>query len=201
MLYLIVIVGATLLVGLLNFAFGGVYGAEELGYQLFAAVFATGAVFAIDGILALAIRRLLPKTLFGPDNPLFAVSDKERRFYRKLRIHAWKDKVPEWGGFTGFHKDKLAHTDDSVYLGRFLLESNYGVVIHLVTAFWGYAILLLPFSGRLSVGLPIAVVNMLLNFLPTMILRFNTPPLRRLYERSLRKKNKAEAKQAPDVAS
>ena len=36
-------------------------------------------------------------------------------------------------------------------------------------------------------ALPIALVNFVLNLMPTAILRANTPALRRLYERSLRK--------------
>jgi len=41
----------------------------------------------------------------------------------------------------------------------------------------------------LTVALPVAIVNLFLNILPTLVLRYNTPKLKNLYER-LRKKNK-----------
>jgi hypothetical protein len=46
-------------------------------------------------------------------------------------------------------------------------------------------IMLLPFMDPISVALPIAAVNFVLSILPTMILRFNTPALRRIYRRNL----------------
>lgn len=191
MFYLIVIVLANLLIVALNFAFGGDFSALALGRLIFSSLLATAAAFAIDGVLALLIRRLLPEKLFPPDSRLFHVSEGERRLWRKLGINSWKNKVPEWGGFTGFHKDRLGDVHSSAYLARFLSESHYGVAIHLVSALLGYAILFLPYAGTLSIGLPVAIVNMILNLLPTMILRFNTPPLLRLYKRSLSKESQA----------
>jgi len=44
----------------------------------------------------------------------------------------------------------------------------------------------------LSMALPIAAVNFILSILPTMILRFNTPPLRRIYKRNLKRENNGE---------
>jgi len=83
----------------------------------------------------------------------------------------------------------LQSPDNSAYLGRFLLESNYGVAGHVAGALLGYLILFLPFLRPLSMALPIAVINMILSILPTMILRFNTPALRRLYRRNLEHEN------------
>ena len=117
----------------------------------------------------------------------FSVSEKERNFYRKTKINSWKKYVPELGCFTGFHKDKMREPGDSAYIGRFLLESNYGVLGHVLGAVFGFIIMLLPFLRPLSVALPIAIVNFILSMLPTMILRFNTPPLRRIYRRNLAK--------------
>ncbi len=186
MFYLITAGSSVLLVTLLNFLLGESHALSALGTLFFASLFGAGAAFAIDGILAFLIRRL-PERFFSPESPLFSVSGAERRFYRRIGINGWKDKVPEWGGLTGFHKNHLASPRDSRYLARFLLESNYGVAIHAACALGGFLILLLPFSGKLSVGLPIACVNLVLNLLPAMILRFNTPPLRHLYRRSLEK--------------
>ena len=142
----------------------------------------TAAVIAIDGVTAFLIRRL-PEGWFSADRELFSVSDGERRLYAKLGVKKWKSKVPELGGFSGFHKDKLQSASNVAYLARFLLESNYGVVIHLANAACGFAIAFLPFCRQPSIWIPIFLVNFVLSLLPIAILRYNTPGLRRLYIR------------------
>lgn len=140
-------------------------------------------VFAIDGLSAFVIRRL-PERWFAPEASAFSVPKWEKNLYRRTGIARWKKHVPEWGCFTGFHKDRLREPSDSAYLGRFLLESNYGVAGHVAGALFGFLILLLPFFGPVSVSLPVAAVNAILSLLPTMILRYNTPALRSLYRRT-----------------
>lgn len=189
MLYLTVILVANLLIALLNslFAFSALRYFGALGMTLLYTV----AVIAVDGVFAFLIRRL-PERWFRPENPSFAVSPRERRIYSALGIKRWKDLIPELGVFTGFHKDRLESTSDTAYLCRFLLESNYGVLIHLANAVSGFLILLLPFASRVCIALPVACVNFVLSILPVMILRYHTPVLLRLYRRSLRKDAKVK---------
>lgn len=184
MFYLLTISISALLIALGNILLDGTYLFSAFGTHLLFTVFGIAAVFAVDGVMAFLIRRL-PERWFLPEAGIFSVGKKEKNFYRKTKINAWKKHVPEWGCFTGFHKDKMQSTTDSAYIGRFLLESNYGVAGHIAGAVLGYLIMLLPFLRPLSVALPIAFVNMILNLLPTMILRFNTPSLRKLYQRAL----------------
>lgn len=191
MLYLIVVGGTLFLVPFVNFLFEEQYVLSGFLSLLWASVFAAASVFVIDALFALVIRRL-PKRFFRPESKLFQVGRRERGFYRRIGINRWKNRVPEWGMLTNFRKNRLVSPRDSAYLARFLIESNYGVAIHLVIGLLGFLILAFPFPGKLSVGLPIALVNLFLNLLPTMILRFNTPPLCRLYRRSLQKAGRAE---------
>ena len=201
MFYLTVISAATLLIALGNFLGDGVYLGSAFGLQLLFVVLGVASVFAIDGLLAFVIRRL-PERWFLPEARLFSVEAWETKLYRRSGINAWKRYVPEWGCFTGFHKDKMRAPTDSAYLGRFLLESNYGVAGHVAGAVFGYLILLLPFLRPWSVALPVAVINMILSLLPTVILRYNTPPLRRLYRRSLqREAREREAVRAESMGS
>lgn len=188
MFYLTVILLTFLAVAGGNFAAGSL-SLSSLGFCLLHAFLAIAAVIAIDGISAFLIRRL-PQKWFAPLSPLYRVGDREIKLLRRLGVSAWKDHVPELGGFTSFHKNRLASTGDPAYLERFLLESNYGVAIHFFNAILGFALLALPFWGRLSVSLPVAIVNFILSLLPIMILRFHTPTLRRLYRRALRKQEK-----------
>lgn len=144
--------------------------------------FGIAAVILWDGLWAFLIRRM-PEKCFAPLKKGFSVSAKEIGLYRFLQIKKWKRFVPELGGFTGFHKDKLCDPHDPEYLSRYLLEANYGVAIHLVNALLGFAILFLPFL-TLPLGVPIVIVNGILSLMPAMILRSNTPALRRLLLRA-----------------
>lgn len=191
MFYIITIVGAALLVALGNFAANGIYTFADFGSMLLATLLGVVAVIAIDGILAFIVRRM-PERFFAPEARLFAVSKGERKLYRRLKINSWKKYVPELGCFTGFHKDRMLDPKSSAYVGRFLLESNYGVLGHVLGAVLGFLIMLLPFLRPLAMGLPIAVVNFILSMLPTMILRFNTPALRRIYRANLARETACE---------
>lgn len=195
MLYLFSVVGGALIIALANFFAEGVYVFSAFAEILLFTVLGVVAVVVIDGLFAFLIRRM-PERMFKPEAKLFSVGRREKNFYRRIKINWWKRFVPEWGCFTGFHKDKMKSHSDKEYLGRFLLESNYGVAGHVVGALLGFLIMLLPFLKPLSVALPIAVINMILNLLPTMILRANTPALRRLYRRSVeREERKIKASQ------
>ena len=189
MFYIITIAAAAVSTILLNFFLGDVLTPSAFGMLTLKTVVGIIAVFAIDGLLAFIIRRL-PEKWFAPEAKAFTVGKKERNFYRKTRINSWKKYGPEWGCFTGFHKDKMREPNDSAYIGRFLLESNYGVAGHVAGAVFGFLILLIPFLPTLTVALPVAAVNFVLSMLPTAILRFNTPALRGLYRRNIEKENK-----------
>ena len=56
-------------------------------------------------------------------------------------------------------------------------------MINLVNAFSGYLLVLFPWCGGLGIALPVAAVNMVLNLLPTALLRYNTLPLWHLYKK------------------
>jgi len=184
--YVIVITAATLLTALFNTVFSPPVSADSAMHFLFCSVAGVIAVIAVDGILAFFIRKL-PEKWFSPESRVFTVSKKEGRFYRKLKINSWKKKVPELGCFTGFHKDKLQSTSDKEYLARFLLESNYGVAIHVANALFGFLIMFFPFSSSPGIYIPIAAVNAVLSILPVAILRSNTPALLLLYNRKTTK--------------
>lgn len=184
MFYLIVILTADVLILLGNALLSDAgWGASALWTAAY-----TVGVIAIDGLLAWIIRWFpLPKAWFAPEARLFHTPGWERRLYRRLGLRKWKHLVPELGGFTDFHKDKLRSTSDADYLCRFVTENNYGTVIHLSNAVGGFALLAIPIASRIGIALPVALINMVLSILPYMILRYNTPPLYRLYRAALKK--------------
>lgn len=154
--------------------------ALDISLSVFVGVF---SVIAVDGIFAVLIRRVIPARLFSADRGCFRVSKKEHEIYRTLRVKQWKDRVPELGCFTGFSKSNLKSIGNKEYLARFLLESNYGVVIHLTNATLGFLIAAVPLCSAPAVWIPIFCVNFLLSILPVAILRYTSYTLQRLYLR------------------
>lgn len=137
-------------------------------------VLATVLVILVDGITA-GLMRLLPKKVAKHDAKIYTVSVKEKQFYEKLHIRDWKEKVPEIGHFTGFRKNKIADPKSIEYVERFLMEACYGELGHFLSLFTGFLILLFqPLSLLwLSVSIPVAAVNFILNVPFVMILRYN----------------------------
>lgn len=188
MFYIFIIVSAMALITLINSLLLADPSLSQVANLALSTLLGTISVIAWDGIVALLIRRLpFPARWFAADSKSFFVGKRERSFYRKVGINVWKDYVPELGCFTGFHKSEFSSPNDPAYLARFLMESNYGVVIHLANALLGYLIVLLPWCSSPTIAYPIALVNMILSLLPVAVLRFNTAPLRNIYLRSLQK--------------
>ena len=184
MLYLIIIFVSIIVTAVANVLSALPTTPEKVGAAFFATILGALAVFIIDAISALAIRRLTPKKLYLPSKKIFKVGKTERNFYRAIKIKAWKDHVPELGGFTSFHKDKLESNSNADYLERFIIEANYGVVIHLVNAILGFLILFIPFCSSPAIWIPIFAVNFVLSILPVFILRYTLYTLQNLYSRA-----------------
>ena len=68
------------------------------------------------------------------------------------------------------------------------MECNKGMLTHRLSYPIGFLPMVL-FSdvGAFSIALPVAVTNLVLNILPTIALRYNTPKLRLVLERMRRK--------------
>ena len=152
-------------------------------YVIISTVWCAALQFALDGIVALTVR-LTPDRWYRADSPLFEVSDRQRRLYQRLGVRKWKDKVWELGGIGGFSKRSLEHPDDPAYIEKYIIECNRGTVTHRLSYPIGFlAMLTLRGSCALTVALPVAVVNLYLNILPTIVLRYNLPMLKRMLRR------------------
>ncbi len=164
---------------------------EVVSYTALAAI----AVMFVDGITA-AICRALPAKIANPEKQIFHVSQKEKKFYEKLKIRKWKDKVPEIGQFTGFRKNKLGDPKSLEYLDRFLLESAYGEIGHIVSCLTSFLILLLFPAYKLwfAVAVPVAFVSVVMNIPSFMILRYNSYKLRVLRDSTAKKLAREQAK-------
>ena len=142
----------------------------------------------IDTFFAIFVG-ILPKRWFGVKNKFFNVPKKEQKFYEQLHIRKWKDYVWELGGLGGFSKRKIKNPKDPNYFEKFIIESNRGVTEHLLGMIFGFSIVLVYPEYMWTVGVPIAIANMILNIFPTMILRYNSPKLKTVHAGLLKRQN------------
>ena len=186
-LYLLTIGIAGAVISAINIAFG----TASWYYIVIAVIWCAVLQVAFDGSIALIINKMSDKH-FPIDHPFYRVSKKERKLYKKLKVRLWKDKVWELGWLGGFSKKKVREPNNPQYIERFIIECHKGVLTHRLSYPVGFlAMLTLPNLCALTVALPVAVVNLFLNILPTLALRYNTPTLITVLER-LRKKEKVK---------
>ena len=181
-LYLGVIGIAMLVISIINILLG----TATWYYIIIAVIWCTALQFALDGIIAITINKM-PDRWFGVNNRLSHVTQKEKAFYKKLKVRLWKDKIWELGGLGGFSKKKLKEPDNPKYIEKFIIECNKGVLTHRLSYPIGFLVML-TLSGDciFTIALPVAVVNLFLNVLPTMALRYNTPMLKAILSRKER---------------
>ena len=178
-LYLSTIGIAMLVISAVNLLIG----AAPWYYVVISVVWCTALQFAFDGTIAFLINKM-PNRWFGADNILYSVSDFEKKLYKKLRVKFWKDKVWELGGIGGFSKKHCKEPSNPEYIERFIIECNKGVLTHRLSYPAGFlAMLTLTGLPVLTVALPVAIVNLYLNILPTLALRYNTPKLQAILKR------------------
>ncbi len=155
-----------------------------LAYGVFA------ALFLIDTAAALAVRYLTPRKLLDPALRVFRVSEREVRFYRRLRIRRWVHLVPEMGQLAHFKKDRL-YDNSPAYLARFLSETVYAEVMHvwsiLLSPLPIFLTFLLAGEPYLFCTLPLCLVNVLLQLPPVFIQRYNRPLFARYLARQTRR--------------
>ncbi len=160
-------------------------------YIILAVIWCTALQFGLDGSIAILINKM-PDKWFGVDNRLYHVTQAEQKLYKKLKVRLWKDKVWELGGLGGFSKKHFKDASDPMYIEKFIIECNKGVLTHRLSYPVGFlAMLTLPNICALTIALPIAIVNVFLNILPTLALRYNTPKLQFILKK-MQQKNKAK---------
>ena len=184
-LYLGVIGIAMLVISIINILLG----TATWYYIIIAVIWCTALQFALDGLIAIAINKM-PDRWFGVNNRLYHVTQKEKNLYKKLKVRLWKDKIWELGGLGGFSKKKLKEPDNPKYIEKFIIECNKGVLTHRLSYPIGFLVML-TLSGDciFTIALPVAVVNLFLNVLPMMALRYNTPMLKAILTRMERKQS------------
>lgn len=187
-LYLSVISVAMLLISIENIIFN----TAPWSHVVILVVLCTALQFALDGLVAIVVK-IMPDRLFSVENSLYNVSEAEKNLYKKLKVRKWKDKVWELGGLGGFSKKNLANPNSPEYIEKFIVECNKGVLTHRVSYPVGFLpMLFIPNMCAFTIALPVAVVNLFLNVLPTLALRYNTPKLHVMLTRMNKKYIKSD---------
>ncbi len=174
-----IIIGTALILGINALALSDI---SILVILLFT-ILAVAEAFAIDAIVALAVRYIVPEKHYNPMSKRFKVFRREKKLYTKLGIRKWKDKIPETGGMlVGFQKKQVTDLHDNKYLYKFMQETCYAEVMHIWSAPLGFAVIALcPAPLKLGIALPVAIVNAILQILPVAVQRFIRPQLLRVY--------------------
>ncbi len=183
MLYWGLVLICLVLIAALNCFFIAPINEWSVLFVIIATVLSVVAVIIIDGIFASVARWLLPKKWFKAENTRFSANKKKCRFYEKIGIKKWKDLVPELGHLTGFRKNKIEDPTNNEYVDRYIEEANYGVCGHTLGMVFGFLLAFFEFAYRgyfLTIGLPVAIVNVFFNFLSYAILRYNLSKLHTL---------------------
>ena len=190
LLYGIIILVSIALVTTLN-AFFNPIGLPWYHY-LIATLIYTVVVIILDGVVA-GIYREIKKKCIKHDNRFYLASQKEQLFYRRIGVQKWKDHIPELGQFTGFHKSSVINPRDNTYIKRYIMEICYGIAGHFWSMPLSFLIIFIDWrmwSGAsnlwITIAIPVAVVSVVLNFLPYVVLRYNLPKLKNLYAINLR---------------
>ena len=145
----------------------------------------------IDAVCALFVRYCLPKKVFNPFLKVYNVGKKERKFYERIGIRKWKDRIPEAGQlFANFAKTEIADMNNNEYVYKFMSETIYAELMHWLSMIFSFLIIFIDLSISLYVALPLVIGNMILNLMPVLVQRYNRPKLMVLYQRNERMKNK-----------
>ena len=182
-LYMSVIVTAVIILILFNSLIAtSIFGTGA--WHMIESVFNTFLFVVILNFITPVVVLLLPRKWFGVNNKLFTVSNKERKFYEKIHIRKWKDKVWELGGMAGgFSKSKVADPHSKEYIQTFIIESHKGLLDHFLRICFGFFDIILYPRYVWTVGVPVALVNVALNSMSSMVLRYNLPKLKIAYAR------------------
>lgn len=140
--------------------------------------------FALTGVLALLLGRILPKSRLHPEGLLFRSRpfEQDGKLYEKLNIKQWQNRLPDMSRILPFlMPPKKLSGDYKQRLPMMIEETCVAELIHVLVCISGlYSLQLWPGTGGVSVYLIYVVV---FNLPYIMIQRYNRPRLMKLYRK------------------
>lgn len=135
---------------------------------------------AFIGLVSLPIGAMLPRELFHSNRFPFRMMkwEREGQAYEKLRIRAWKDKVPDASKVVRFLvRKKLAPAVQADQVERLVQETCVAELTHMILIMLGLRCILI---AKNAAGLLISALWSLANLVFVVIQRYNRPVLARL---------------------
>ncbi|NCB48803.1 MAG: hypothetical protein EOM55_04235 [Clostridia bacterium] len=152
--------------------------------------------FLIDALCAFMIRQI-PERKINEKSRFFKVRKWEKKLFSFLKVKKWKDNIPELGGLLKyFDKSFVQEKAESKYMMKFIKETCYAEIMHVISLFLAPIVLIvLPRNFLLTIVLPVMIVNILLQIPPILVQRLNRPKLEFAYKRLKRTEEMAENKE------
>ena len=141
------------------------------------------AYIAAAGVASHFIGEALPRGVFNPSRFPFAPHGWERngRFYQSLKVHVWKDKLPDMSRIApDMVKKRVSLTGSSAEAWRVAVETCVAEAVHWTLMLLSFVIYLLWPSPA---GALLAVLYALSHIPFIIIQRYNRPTLVTLAER------------------
>ena len=139
-------------------------------------------------LLAHPVGQALPRRWFSGDRWPWASApfEKEGRFWRKLGVHRWKDKVPDMSRLLGDMVKKQLAPDGKTDYALLVQETCVAEYVHFCLGLLSLGAFALCRSGWMVC---IVAVYILLGNLPFQIIqRYNRPRLLRLMRKARKEK-------------
>ncbi len=139
-------------------------------------------------LLAHPVGQALPRRWFSGDRWPWASApfEKEGRFWRKLGVHRWKDKVPDMSRLLGDMVKKQLAPDGKTDYALLVQETCVAECVHFYLGLLSLGAFALCRSGWMVC---IVAVYILLGNLPFQIIqRYNRPRLLRLMRKARKEK-------------
>lgn len=181
--YIIVVVIASALIVFIN----SIFTSFGFGWILLWMLAGLVGLYVLDTILA-GIVMIVPRKIYNPFSKRAKVFKFEKKFYEKIGIRNWKDKIPIGKGplGNGRRKDKVTEINNINYLAMFMMDSYRAEIMHAVQALVAWLLLVIYPFNLLTISIPIAVVHTVLQVLPICVQRYNRPRLTVAFERAKR---------------
>jgi hypothetical protein len=154
----------------------------------FLGIFGTAAaIIALEVVLAQLCQSLFARV--NPDSRFFKVHKWERHFYQFLGVRRWKEILPDVSAIKNKPKNKIEDTGSPEYIRGYLVESCIGDLVHIFClVFANVVVFMFPFQYAIYFAIPCLIINVVLNVMPLMALRYNREVLARLYVKLCRTK-------------
>lgn len=138
---------------------------------------------AVLGVLSHFIGEALPRRWFCPDKAPYAPWKWEDggRIYNKLRVHKWKDKLPDMSKIApDMVRKSISLTDGSAAAARVAVETCVAEVVHWALMLLSGGIYWIYSTGT---GMILTIIYALSHLPFIIIQRYNRPTLSRLAKR------------------